>query len=161
MARPPPNKLKLSIKLKEPSATDEPQNPVEGMPYASILKGYYGYAPLRFARFFGACPNLGLPRKVTERVLTSRLVGNSHRCPTPRSLTRPTSRQCGQLKGLVISGVVCTEARGLPFPHNKINRTTFSRRGYRLLRGHFGLATKGMPRKPLKGNLAWPTNSRR
>lgn len=56
MARPSSSKLRLSIKLKEPGATEEPQKPMKGMPYASILKGYYGYAPLPSLVFSGLVP---------------------------------------------------------------------------------------------------------
>lgn len=45
MAQPQSSKPKLSIKSKETAVAEEPQRPAEGMPYASILKGYCGHAP--------------------------------------------------------------------------------------------------------------------
>lgn len=44
MATPRRDKLKLSLKLREASNAEGPQRQVEGLPYASILKGYYGSA---------------------------------------------------------------------------------------------------------------------
>jgi hypothetical protein len=54
------SKPKLSIKPKEMSVAEEPQRPVEGLPYASILKGYCGSAPC-LRRFTG--PYLSIQRR--------------------------------------------------------------------------------------------------
>jgi hypothetical protein len=45
MAQSQHHKLKLSIKPKERSLAKEPQRLAEGLPYASIVKGYYGSVP--------------------------------------------------------------------------------------------------------------------
>lgn len=46
MAPPQRDKLKLFIKAKEARLAESSQRPAEGLPYASILKGYYGICSL-------------------------------------------------------------------------------------------------------------------
>lgn len=74
MAQPQHHKLKLSVKPKERSPAEEPQRLAEGLPYASIVKGYYRSVPCLY-RFCELCELCSLPHGdahvIAEIMLTS------------------------------------------------------------------------------------------